>query len=128
MLDGISDIASSARTAKVGDVAWQTCVEELQIRCTPSRVQQLLAPSNLAAKEQRRNTVRATRLLRKASIAAKNGNQSRCALMRQLAQEAVNGDQSEIDALIEEHRFCFTPRPPIQLQAVLPRVRMGFAG
>jgi len=124
-LDGISDIATRAQSCKIGDIAWQTCMEELHAKCSPLQFIQVIHANDRDAVEQRRRSQRATKLLRKASIAAAQGNKNRCAQMKRLALDAVEGDSEEFDALIEMYRFSFTPAQ-VEYQQPQPRMRMGF--
>jgi hypothetical protein len=126
MLDGISDIARGVQFCRQGEqgLPLGTMLEELDALCSPLRVRELLDKQQTQAPAQDR--CRAARLLRKAHIAARNGNMPRCEEMHRQALEAVGGDEDEVFAIAEEYRFSFvSPRDFTSPQE--PRVRHGFA-
>lgn len=125
MLDGIADIAREVQVCRQSGLMlpMHTMLEDLRATCSPLRVQELL--SRQAAATTAANRHRATRLLRKAAIAAKIGNVARCQMLQEEALKAVDGDQDEVAAIIEEHRFSFFAATLVEPSS--RRVRMGFA-
>lgn len=126
---GISSIVNDVQSCKnrKDDLARSAYMEELRAKCSPKRLEELLCKNDSKTAELQKSSRRAHRLLRKAAIAAANGNAARCSHMQQLALDVVNGDERAIAVLIEENALVLVVQPFGQFNAKTPLTCLGLA-